>query len=52
MTKADFGPSFIWGTAASAYQTEGAYLDDGKGCPYGMCLLQRPVKFIKTSMAR
>jgi beta-glucosidase len=31
MTKADFGPSFIWGTAASAYQTEGAYLDDGKG---------------------
>lgn len=26
-----FGQDFIWGVAASAYQTEGAYLSDGKG---------------------
>jgi beta-glucosidase len=26
-----FGPDFVWGAAASAYQTEGAYLSDGKG---------------------
>ena len=27
----DFGNNFIWGTASSAYQTEGAYNVDGKG---------------------
>jgi len=27
----DFGDDFIWGVASSAYQTEGAYLEDGKG---------------------
>jgi beta-glucosidase len=27
----DFGDHFIWGAASSAYQTEGAYLEDGKG---------------------
>lgn len=27
----DFGNDFSWGVAASAYQTEGAYLTDGKG---------------------
>lgn len=27
----DFGDDFIWGAASSAYQTEGAYLEDGKG---------------------
>lgn len=27
----DFGKDFIWGTASSAYQTEGAYNVDGKG---------------------
>ncbi len=27
----DFGSSFTWGVATSAYQTEGAYLDDHKG---------------------
>ncbi len=26
-----FGESFTWGVASSAYQTEGAYVDDGKG---------------------
>ena len=26
-----FGKNFTWGVAASAYQTEGAYLEDGKG---------------------
>jgi beta-glucosidase len=30
-TKADFGPGFIWGVAAAAYQTEGAWNLDGKG---------------------
>ena len=24
-------PDFVWGTATSAYQVEGAYQDDGKG---------------------
>jgi len=27
----DFGDDFIWGVASSAYQTEGAHLEDGKG---------------------
>ncbi|HEX8314627.1 MAG TPA: GH1 family beta-glucosidase [Flavisolibacter sp.] len=27
----DFGNDFTWGAASSAYQTEGAYLEDGKG---------------------
>ncbi|GAA4745068.1 GH1 family beta-glucosidase [Flavisolibacter ginsenosidimutans] len=27
----DFGKEFTWGVASSAYQTEGAYLEDGKG---------------------
>lgn len=27
----DFGTSFTWGVSSSAYQTEGAYLEDGKG---------------------
>ena len=26
-----FGKNFVWGVAASAFQTEGAYLEDGKG---------------------
>lgn len=26
-----FGDDFVWGVASSAYQTEGAYLEDGKG---------------------
>ena len=30
-TAADFGPGFTWGVASAAYQTEGAYLADGKG---------------------
>jgi beta-glucosidase len=29
-TKADFGPDFKWGVAASAYQSEGAWNVDGK----------------------
>jgi len=28
--KADFGPGFLWGVAASSYQTEGAWNIDGK----------------------
>lgn len=28
---ADFGNDFTWGVSSSAYQTEGAYLEDGKG---------------------
>src|SRR5688572_10930682 len=30
-TSGDFGEDFAWGVASSAYQTEGAYLDDDKG---------------------
>lgn len=29
-TKKDFGNSFVWGVAQASYQTEGAYLEDGK----------------------
>ncbi len=28
---ADFGDDFSWGVSSSAYQTEGAYNEDGKG---------------------
>jgi beta-glucosidase len=31
ITKAEFGPDFKWGVAASSYQTEGAWNLDGKG---------------------
>ena len=31
LSAADFGKEFTWGTAAAAYQTEGAYRTDGKG---------------------
>ena len=31
MNCTDFGENFSWGVAASAYQTEGAYMVDGKG---------------------
>lgn len=31
MHSTDFGDEFSWGVASSAYQTEGAYLEDGKG---------------------
>ena len=31
MNAEDFGTNFKWGVAASAYQTEGASLEDGKG---------------------
>ena len=27
----DFGKDFVWGVSSSAYQTEGGFLDDGKG---------------------
>ena len=30
-SRADFGPNFHWGAAAAAYQTEGAWQDQGKG---------------------
>ena len=30
-TSGDFGEGFAWGVASSAYQAEGAYLNDNKG---------------------
>ncbi|MES2592681.1 MAG: GH1 family beta-glucosidase [Bacteroidota bacterium] len=31
MSRSDFGPDFIWGTATAAYQIEGAWNEDQKG---------------------
>lgn len=31
LDRRDFGEDFVWGVSSSAYQTEGAYLDDDKG---------------------
>ncbi len=31
LRKSDFGDGFIWGVASSAYQVEGAHLEDGRG---------------------
>lgn len=31
LSRSDFGDEFVWGVASSAFQTEGACLEDGKG---------------------
>ena len=31
LDKNNFGKNFVWGVAQASYQTEGAYLEDGKG---------------------
>ena len=31
MTRSDFGPDFVWGSATASYQIEGAWQADGKG---------------------
>ncbi|HYO21163.1 MAG TPA: family 1 glycosylhydrolase, partial [Flavisolibacter sp.] len=43
---ADFGHDFIWGTASSAYQTEGAYHEDGKGLSIWDVFAQKKGKII------
>ena len=40
----DFGTEFTWGVSSSAYQTEGAYLEDGKGLSIWDVFTSKPGK--------
>src|SRR5689334_281744 len=43
----NFPSNFVWGAATSAYQVEGAALEDGKGLSVWDSFCQRPGKVIE-----
>lgn len=47
-----FGNNFTWGVASSAYQTEGAYLEDGKGMSIWDVFTSIPGKTLANQNAR
>ncbi len=52
MQAKDFGDSFFWGISSAAYQTEGAYKEDGKGPSVWDEFTERRGKIYKNQHAR
>ena len=52
MIHTDFGDSFHWGVATSAFQTEGAYQEDGKGLSIWDVFTQHSGKIYRNQHAR
>ncbi|QJD97866.1 beta-glucosidase [Mucilaginibacter robiniae] len=52
LQKQHFGPDFTWGVSAAAFQTEGAWADDGKGPSIWDTFTQKKGKIHKQEDAR